>query len=118
MSNETMMTVRARIRMLSTEEGGRHTPFISTYRPNFSFGARHNQDGQILLLDRQQMPPGAQGDVHIRFVIDLERRPAPAVDALFVIREGKIVGEGIVLEIVSEESLEPIAKPNLAELTA
>lgn len=118
MSKETMVTVRARIRMLATEEGGRHTPFISTYRPNFSFGARHNQDGQILLLDCQEMPPGAQGDVHIRFVVKPERRLAPSVDSLFVIREGKIVGEGIILEIVSEEPLEPFEQPNFAELGA
>ncbi len=112
------MTVRARIRMLATEEGGRHTPFISAYRPNFSFGAQHNQDGQILLLDHEQMPPGAQGDVHIRFVVKLERCPAPTVDSLFVIREGKIVGEGIILEIVSDEPLESLEQLNFAELQA
>lgn len=110
MTATKMVVVQARIRMLDTEEGGRYTPFITGYRPNFVFNAAHNRDGQITLLDREQMKPGEQGNVLIRILVH-SRNPyphPPAADDLFLIREGgKILGEGIIQHVVDIIEFEP-----------
>ena len=110
MTATKMVVVQARIRMLDTAEGGRRTPFITGYRPHFVFNAAHGRDGQITLLDREQMEPGEQGNVTIRFLIH-SRNPyphPPAADDLFLIQEGgRILGEGIIRHVVEVIEFEP-----------
>ena len=100
-----MLVVRARIRLVDTEEGGRKTPFISGYRPNFVFNSSHNRDGRITLPDREQMAPGEHSDVLIQILIH-SRNPypyPPGEQDLFFIREGPVtVGEGIIQQLIDE----------------
>ncbi|MHA8109976.1 elongation factor Tu [Lactobacillaceae bacterium Melli_B4] len=82
--------------ILSKEEGGRHTPFFSNYRPQFYF---HTTDvtGVIELEDGVEMV--MPGD-NVTFNVDLTKPVAIEKGTKFTIREGgHTVGAGVVSEI-------------------
>ncbi len=88
---------KAEIYVLSKEEGGRHTPFFSGYRPQFFF--RTTDVTGILNL-----PEGVEmimpGD-HVTISADLISPIAMEQELRFAIREGgKTVGAGVVAEII------------------
>ncbi|MDY6935556.1 MAG: elongation factor Tu [Spirochaetota bacterium] len=83
--------------VLSKEEGGRHTPFFSNYRPQFYF--RTTDVTGII-----QLPEGVEmvmpGD-NIKMVVDLITPIALEETLRFAIREGgKTVGAGVVTKII------------------
>ena len=84
--------------VLSTDEGGRHTPFFKGYRPQFYFRTT-DVTGNV------QLPEGVEmvmpGD-NIKFVVDLISPIAMEEGLRFAIREGgKTVGAGVVSKIVA-----------------
>jgi len=87
---------RAQIFVLSAEEGGRHTPFASGYRPQFFFGVT-DVTGVIILTDGEDMvAPGAQAEIGF----SLNRPVGIEPGVRFAIREGgKTVGAGLVTEV-------------------
>jgi len=86
---------RARIFVLTGEEGGRHTPFASGYRPQFFFGVT-NVTGVIEVDDGASVAPGDQAE--ISFALNKPVGIEPGVR--FAIREGgKTVGAGVVTEV-------------------
>ena len=87
----------AEIYVLSKEEGGRHTPFFSNYRPQFYFRTT-DVTGTI------ELPGGTEmvmpGD-NIGLTVNLISPIAMAKGLKFAIREGgKTVGAGVVSEII------------------
>ena len=83
---------------LTKEEGGRHTPFFSNYRPQFYFRTT-DVTGSI------QLPEGVEmvmpGD-NITMTVELIAPIAMEVGLRFAIREGgRTVGAGVVTEIVA-----------------
>lgn len=111
MNNREFLIARVRLRMLTTEEGGRNAPFFSfTYVPQFLFTKSSSspsppsRNGQILLIDRDEMCPGAQGEAVVRFrLVPNDARPLPLARDSFKILEGaKTVGEGVVIELLDE----------------
>ncbi len=83
--------------ILTKEEGGRHTPFFSNYRPQFYFRTT-DVTGQVVLPEGTEMVmPGDKITMQIELIA-----PIAMDDGLrFAIREGgRTVGAGVVAKIV------------------
>jgi elongation factor Tu len=88
---------KAEVYVLKKEEGGRHTPFFSGYRPQFYFrttdvtGVAHLPEGTEMVMP---------GD-NVQMEIELIQPIAMDAGLRFAIREGgRTVGSGIVTEII------------------
>ncbi|GAK47252.1 elongation factor Tu [Secundilactobacillus oryzae JCM 18671] len=96
-SIQTHTKFKSEVYILSKEEGGRHTPFFSNYRPQFYF---HTTDitGVIELADGVEMV--MPGD-NVTFEVDLIAPAAIEKGTKFTVREGgHTVGAGVVSEIL------------------
>ena len=83
--------------ILSKDEGGRHTPFFTGYRPQFYFRTT-DVTGQANLPDGVEMV--MPGD-NITMSVELIQPIAIEVGLRFAIREGgRTVGAGVVTEVV------------------
>ena len=83
--------------VLSKEEGGRHTPFFSGYKPQFYFRTT-DVTGDSKLLDGAEMC--MPGD-NVRLEVTLGKPIAMQDNVRFAIREGgKTVGSGVVTKIL------------------
>ncbi|MCA9458776.1 MAG: elongation factor Tu, partial [Nitrospira sp.] len=87
----------AEVYILSKEEGGRHTPFFTKYRPQFYFrttdvtGVAHMPEGTEMVMP---------GD-NVTLTIELINPIAMEKGLRFAIREGgRTIGAGTVAEIV------------------
>lgn len=90
-------TFKAQIYVLKKEEGGRHTPFGSKYRPQFYLRTM-DCTGEITLPEGVEMV--MPGD-HVNIKVDLIYAVALNVGLRFAIREGgRTVGAGQITEIV------------------
>ena len=88
---------KAEIYVLSTDEGGRHTPFFSNYRPQFYFRTT-DVTGTIKLHEGVEMV--MPGD-NVSIEVDLINPIAMEKTIRFAIREGgRTVGAGRVAEIL------------------
>ncbi|KRM99634.1 elongation factor Tu [Loigolactobacillus rennini] len=87
---------KGQVYILSKDEGGRHTPFFSNYRPQFYF---HTTDvtGVIELpKDVEMVMPGD----NVEFTVELIEPVAIEKGTKFTVREGgHTVGAGVVTEI-------------------
>ena len=89
---------KAQVYVLSKEEGGRHTPFVSNYRPQFYFRTT-DVTGVITLPDGVEM--GMPGD-NVEMTVELIHPIAVELGTKFSIREGgRTVGAGNVTEIIA-----------------
>jgi len=88
---------KAQIYVLSKEEGGRHTPFMNGYRPQFYFRTT-DVTGSIKLPEGVEMVmPGDNTGI----IVELISPVAMDKDLRFAIREGgRTVGAGAVTEII------------------
>ena len=88
----------AEVYVLTKEEGGRHTPFFSGYKPQFYFRTT-DVTGKLDLLGGAEMC--MPGD-NIQMAIDLESKPIAMEEGLrFAVREGgRTVGSGVVTKII------------------
>ena len=88
---------KAEVYILSTEEGGRHTPFFNKYRPQFYFRTT-DVTGEIMLPSGTEMV--MPGD-NITIEVELIAKIAMEKGLRFAIREGgRTVGAGQVTEIL------------------
>ncbi len=88
---------KAQVYVLKKEEGGRHTPFFSGYKPQFYFRTT-DVTGEIKLPEGVQMVmPGDNIEMEIKLI-----KPVALEEGLrFAIREGgKTVGAGVVTKII------------------
>jgi elongation factor Tu len=88
---------KAEVYVLSKEEGGRHTPFFTNYRPQFYFrttdvtGVVHLQEGTEMVM------PGDNTEMLVELIAPI----AVEKGTKFSIREGgRTVGSGVVAEII------------------
>ncbi|MCS7237227.1 MAG: elongation factor Tu [Thermoguttaceae bacterium] len=87
----------AEVYVLSKEEGGRHTPFFSGYRPQFYFRTT-DVTGEVKLLGGAEMC--MPGD-NVRLEVQLIAPVAMDENLRFAIREGgRTVGSGVVTKIL------------------
>ncbi len=90
---------KAEIYVLSKDEGGRHTPFFSNYRPQFYFRTT-DVTGSVKLPEGVEMVmPGDNVSVEVELITPV----AMEKTMRFAIREGgKTVGAGRISEIVAK----------------
>ncbi len=87
----------AEVYVLSKEEGGRHTPFFSGYRPQFYFRTTDVTGSLNLLGGAEMCMPGD----NVKLVVELISPIAMDENVRFAIREGgRTVGSGVVTKIV------------------
>jgi len=83
--------------VLSKEEGGRHTPFFSGYRPQFYFRTTDVTGTAQLLGDAEMCMPGD----NVRLKVELIYPIAMDENVRFAIREGgRTVGSGVVTKVI------------------
>ena len=88
---------KAEVYVLSKEEGGRHTPFFTGYRPQFYF--RTTDITGIIALEEgvEMVMPGDNATFNVELIHPIAREKG----LRFAIREGgRTVGAGVVTEIV------------------
>jgi elongation factor Tu len=87
----------AEVYVLSKDEGGRHTPFFSGYRPQFYFRTTDVTGSANLLGDAEMCMPGD----NVKLAIELISPIAMEENVRFAIREGgRTVGSGVVTKII------------------
>ena len=88
---------KAQVYVLTKEEGGRHTPFFTGYKPQFYFRTT-DVTGTIKLPEgREMVMPGD----HVNLEVELMYPVALEKELRFAIREGgRTVGAGIITEII------------------
>jgi elongation factor Tu len=89
---------KGQVYVLTKDEGGRHTPFFSNYRPQF-YMRTTDVTGSIKLLGGAEMcMPGDNIEVEV----DLGEKPVAIEPGLrFAVREGgRTIGSGTVTEII------------------
>ena len=88
---------KAQVYVLTKEEGGRHTPFVSNYRPQFYFRTT-DVTGVITLPEGTELcMPGDNVVMDVKLLAPI----AMEVGTKFSIREGgRTVGSGSITEIV------------------
>ena len=88
---------KAEAYILTKEEGGRHTPFFSGYRPQFYFRTTDVTGVCTLPAGVEMVMPGD----NVTMAIELIQPVAMEKELRFAIREGgRTVGAGVVAEIV------------------
>jgi elongation factor Tu len=88
---------KAEVYILSKEEGGRHTPFFSGYRPQFYFRTTDVTGNLILPEGVEMIMPGDNVTITGELITPI----AMEKELRFAIREGgRTVGAGVVSEII------------------
>jgi elongation factor Tu len=88
---------KGEVYVLSKEEGGRHTPFFTGYRPQFYFRTTDVTGNVKLPEGREMVMPGDNVTVDAELLTPI----AMEKELRFAIREGgRTVGAGVVTEIV------------------
>ncbi len=86
----------AEVYCLSKEEGGRHTPFFSGYRPQFYFRTT-DVTGTANLIGAEMCMPGD----NVRVTVEMHKPIAMDDGVRFAIREGgRTVGSGVVTKVI------------------
>jgi elongation factor Tu len=88
---------KAEVYCLKKEEGGRHTPFVSGYRPQFYFRTTDVTGVVNLPEGREFVAPGENAEMDVELI-----QPIAMDQGLrFAIREGgRTVGSGVVTEVI------------------
>ena len=88
----------AEVYVLTKEEGGRHTPFFSGYKPQFYFRTTDITGALELMGGAEMCMPGD----NITMTVDLENKAIAMEEGLrFAVREGgRTVGSGVVSKII------------------
>jgi elongation factor Tu len=90
-------TFEAEVYILSKDEGGRHTPFFSGYRPQFYIRTTDVTGNVTLPEGTEMVMPGDNLKVHCELIAPI----AIEEQTKFAIREGgRTVGSGVVTKII------------------
>ena len=95
-SMKVVSKFEADVYVLSTEEGGRRTPFFSNYRPQFYFRTLDVTGGIVLLEGVDQVNPGDD----VKMTVELVAPVAIEKGTEFLVREGgRTIGRGVVTKV-------------------
>ena len=88
---------KAQVYVLGKDEGGRHTPFFTNYRPQFYFRTTDVTGVVTLESGVEMVMPGDNVEVTIELISPI----AMEKEVRFAIREGgRTIGSGVVTEII------------------
>ena len=106
---------KAEIYVLTTDEGGRHTPFFANHRPQFYFRTT-DVTGLITLPEGTEMVmPGDNITADVELIVPI----AIEEHLRFAMREGgRTVGAGVVSSIVRASSLSPVTQSAIVSAAA
>mmetsp|Transcript_23813 Transcript_23813/g.34787 ORF Transcript_23813/g.34787 Transcript_23813/m.34787 type:complete len:424 (+) Transcript_23813:39-1310(+) len=94
---QTATKFEAEVYALSKEEGGRHKPFFSHYRPQFFFRTADVTGDLVLQEGTEMVMPGDNATLDVEIITPIVLEPG----VRFNMREGgKTVGTGIVTKIL------------------
>ncbi|MGA2246589.1 MAG: elongation factor Tu [Verrucomicrobiota bacterium] len=89
---------KGEVYVLTKDEGGRHTPFFTNYRPQFYFRTSDVTGTLTLPKGVEMVMPGDNVSVEV----ELQKTIAMEKGLKFAIREGgRTIGSGIVVEVVA-----------------
>jgi elongation factor Tu len=89
---------KAEVYVLTKDEGGRHTPFFTNYRPQFYFRTSDVTGTLTLPTGIEMVMPGDNVTVDV----ELQKTVAMEKGLKFAIREGgRTIGSGIVTEVIA-----------------
>jgi hypothetical protein len=106
------LTIIARLRLTSTDAGGKSIPIRSNYRSMLDLGATWMEqptmnDAVVMLIDKDELAPGAEGLVRIR-PLRAEFWATLTVGAVVPLHEGeRVVGHATVEKVVFSEGFTP-----------
>ena len=88
----------AEVYILTKEEGGRHTPFFTGYRPQFYIGTTDVTGEATLPTGVEMVMPGDNAKMTVKLIV-----PVAMEEGLrFAVREGgKTVGAGVISKIIA-----------------
>ena len=87
----------AEVYVLSKDEGGRHTPFFSGYKPQLYIGTSDITGDVTLPAGTEMVMPGDTANLTVKLIVPV----ALEEKGKFAIREGgKTVGAGVVTKII------------------
>jgi elongation factor Tu len=88
----------ANVYVLTKEEGGRHSPFFSGYRPQFYFRTTDVTGSLTLLGGAEMCMPGD----NVELEVELGKPIAMEEGVRFAVREGgRTVGSGVVIKVIA-----------------
>jgi elongation factor Tu len=88
---------KAQVYVLTKEEGGRHTPFFTGYRPQFYFRTTDVTGVALLPEGVEMVMPGDNVELEIQLITPI----AMEEQLRFAIREGgRTVGAGVVSKVI------------------
>lgn len=95
----------AKLKFITTQEGGRKSPAKSGYRPQLKFGFSENQtSGEQTYIGRELVHPGETVYAEIRMLSPLFFSYALLKGMGFEFREGaRVIGTGEIIAIINEE---------------
>ena len=92
------MNFKAEVYVLSKDEGGRHTPFFTNYRPQFYFRTTDVTGTVSLPQNIEMVMPGDNVSVEIKVIAPVAMEKGQR----FAIREGgRTIGAGRVTEVIT-----------------
>ena len=99
-----LFSIKAKVKIMKTEEGGRRTGFISGYRPNHVFEYGKNGElkntfiGDIIFDGQPTIEPGEEKEVIVRFLLNQPIEKYLNKGQVWWIHEGpKLIGEAELL---------------------
>ena len=94
---------KAEVYVLTKDEGGRHTPFFTNYRPQFYFRTSDVTGTLTLPQGVEMVMPGD----NVSVTVELQKTVAMEKGLKFAIREGgRTIGSGIVTEVIAPVAME------------
>jgi elongation factor Tu len=100
-SVKTAKKFEAEVYALKKDEGGRHTPFMTNYRPQFFFRTADITGSLILKEGTEMVMPGDNSTIDVELIAPLALEPG----LRFNMREGGMtVGTGIVTKVFEESA--------------
>jgi elongation factor Tu len=90
------MKFEGSVYVLTREEGGRHSPFFSGYRPQFYFRTT-DVTGAVTLVGAEMCMPGDNVNMSVELITPI----AMEENVRFAIREGgRTIGAGVVSKVI------------------
>ena len=96
--------IKAEVRLLPTEHGGRINPIISGYRPSLDLGLEGMQNCCVIqVVDADSIAPGSQGTITVSLIAPDFQIGRLHIGMEFDLCEGHhILGKGTIIEIYDE----------------
>lgn len=94
----------AEISLLSTGQGGRHTPALSGYSPNHNFGLESGLcDGVHEYIGLESLAPGCTSGANVWLLTPELQKGRLYSGFKFTVQEGaRIVGHGVITRVVND----------------